>query len=88
MTETLPLLASATGDTGENVQVSPEGKPLHAKLTLPANPFTEVTVTEKLPEPPALDTVTAGFDEDMEKVGPQDFVRFVTLRDPRPVARL
>jgi len=38
----LPAVAM---EGGENVGVSPDGKPVTAKLTVPANPLSEATVT-------------------------------------------
>jgi len=57
------VLDSETDAEGENEQVSPEGKPLHANMMLPVNPFTAFTVTARLPAPPGFVTVTAGLVE-------------------------
>ena len=37
---------------GTNKAVTPVGKPMTAKVTLPVNPFAGITVTVELPVPP------------------------------------
>ena len=69
--------------------VTPFGKPDIDKLTVPAKPFSGVTVIVLVPLVPCV-SVTVFGDAEIEKLGPeagQLFTRFAALTLPIPVAK-
>ena len=75
---------------GTNKAVTPVGKPMTAKVTLPVNPFTSVTVIVLVPLPPCVivrllgesDKVKLGVDEPAKRL-----IRPVVFGLPHPVHR-
>jgi hypothetical protein len=61
-------LAPADSGFGENVAVTPLGRPVAARLTLPANPFCGIISTVAAPEPPGVRSTSPGAVA-MEKLG-------------------
>lgn len=69
--------------------VTPFGKPDIDKLTVPAKPFSGVTVIVLVPLVPCLSVMVFG-EAEIEKLGPeagQLFTRFAALTVPIPVAK-
>lgn len=69
----------------ENAQDAPDGKPLHAKLSIvPLKPLFAVRVRVAVPDCPAAGTVTVAGEAAIERYG-MLLARFCTLSDPSPV---
>jgi hypothetical protein len=49
---------------GLKLQLAPAGRPEHAKVTVPVNPFTCQAVNDIDPEPPGLDMVMTGLESE------------------------
>ena len=75
-------------------QVTPEGKPEHAGVTVPVKPPFAVTVSVTVPVLPLATVTVEGLMDKLKSAPPVELAhadgaltRFATLTEPRPVAR-